>query len=73
MEKKTVMTDAQIINAVKQLVDVIQIQTKNNLVEKSRDLRLTKSDLNAIVSITEASINNAFTSSIDSVLKALKR
>ena len=65
--------DSKIILSVKELVELIQIQTKNNIVEKSRELSITKNDLAAIVSITDASIINAFTNGIDNVVKNIKK
>ena len=66
------ISERQIIASVKQLVDLIQIQTKNNLVEKSRDLTVERKDLEAMVSIIDASIMNAFTSGIDRVVSDIK-
>jgi len=73
MSKKLVIKDSQIILSVKELVELIQIQTKNNIVEKSRDLTIDKKDLAAIVSVADASIMNAFTVGIDNVVKNIKK
>ena len=74
MSKKTnVIKDSQVITSVKELVELIQIQTKNNIVEKSRDLSIDKKDLAAIVSVVDASIINAFTSGIDNVVRNIKK
>tara|TARA_B100001093_G_C25951074_1_gene645068 strand:- start:179 stop:409 length:231 start_codon:yes stop_codon:yes gene_type:complete len=71
-KKNSGVTERQIITSVKQLVDIIQLQTKNNLVEKSRELTVDRNELEAMISIIDASIMNAFTSGIDRVVKDIK-
>ena len=71
--KASAIKDSQVISSVKELIELIQIQTKNNIVEKSRDLSIEKKDLAAIVSVVDASIVNAFTSGIDNVVRNIKK
>jgi transposase len=71
--KSSVIKDSQVISSVKELIELIQIQTKNNIVEKSRDLSIEKKDLAAIVSVVDASIVNAFTNGIDNVVRNIKK
>ena len=70
--KNKEIDDMQIITAIRQLVDVMQVKVKNNLVQKSRDFKISKEDLSTIAEIVDISIMNSFTNSIDSIVRQIK-
>ena len=71
--KKNILTEAEITSSLRQLVELMQVQTKNNLVAKSKDIKLERDQLEKIANIVDASIMNAFTRGIDSVLEKIVR
>mgnify|MGYP003128102177 FL=1 len=72
MKNKNEISDIKIITAVRQLIDVMQVKVKNNLVEKSRDVKITKEELNAVIQVVDSTIINSFTDQIENIVKQIK-
>ena len=72
MTKKNEIQDAKIINAIRQMVEVMQIKVKNNLVEKSKDIKVTRDELVVITQIIDASLMNIFSESVENIVKEIK-
>ena len=65
--------ESKVTTSVKDLVDFIKIQAKNNIVEQTRDLGVEKNDLQKICRIVDMSITASFLQGIDNVVKQVTK
>ena len=72
MAKKEIK-DEKIIQSVRQLFELAQTKSKNNVFEKSSDLNISRKDLETIITIVDASIMQAFTLGISNTVKEIQR
>ena len=72
MAKKEIK-DEKIIQSVRQLFELAQTKSKNNVFEKSNELNISRKDLETIITIVDASIMQAFALGISNTVKDIKR
>ncbi len=65
--------ESKVTTSVKDLVDFIKMQAKNNIVEQTRDLGVEKNDLQKICRIVDMSITASFLQGIDNVVKQVTK
>tara|TARA_B100001115_G_C15466583_1_gene219996 strand:- start:149 stop:373 length:225 start_codon:yes stop_codon:yes gene_type:complete len=72
-KKSDVITDAKITTSVSSLVSFIKSQAKNSLVEGSKDMNISRSDLIKLSEIIDNSITQSMINGMQSVVDSIKK
>ena len=70
--KKEKISDTKIITSIREMIEVMQIKVKNNIIEKSRELDISRKDLSTLAEVIDSTMMNSFSDSVEYTVSKIK-